>query len=104
MTFEMPFIGQVPKVSEEADDNAPGDVEEKIITNETIDRILHPGLEEQATSINEPTAKIDNEKARNLDIACVETDPQDANKVVCSFKFTLSTLRATTLKHGTHVT
>ncbi|KAL1536490.1 microtubule-associated protein futsch-like isoform X1 [Salvia divinorum] len=69
---------KVPEVSEEADDKAPEDLQEKIFTNEAIDRILHQ--DEQATSIEEPTTKIDNENVCDLDIECVNTDTQDSNK------------------------
>ncbi|XP_047947982.1 biorientation of chromosomes in cell division protein 1-like 1 isoform X4 [Salvia hispanica] len=60
----------VPKVSEEADEKASEEVKEKIFANEVIERILHQ--EEQETSIEEPTAKID--------IACVNTGTQELNK------------------------
>ncbi|XP_042030276.1 microtubule-associated protein futsch-like isoform X2 [Salvia splendens] len=68
---------EVPEVSEEADDKAPEDQQEKTFTNKAIDRILHQ--EEQATSIEEPTTKIDDENVRELDIG-VNTDTQDSNK------------------------
>ena len=75
----MPLIfEQVPKVSEEADEKASEEVKEKIFANEVIERILHQ--EEQETSIEEPTAKID--------IACVNTGTQELNKEVYSLKFT----------------
>ncbi|XP_042061227.1 uncharacterized protein LOC121805448 isoform X2 [Salvia splendens] len=62
----------VPEVSEEADEKASEDVKEKIFAKEKIERILHQ--EEQETSIEEPTAKID--------ISCVNTGTQELNKEV----------------------
>ncbi|XP_042026972.1 microtubule-associated protein futsch-like isoform X2 [Salvia splendens] len=68
---------EVPEVSEEADDKAPEDQQEKTFTDKAIDRILHQ--EEQATRIEEPTTNIDDENVRELDIG-VNTDTQDSNK------------------------
>lgn len=73
---------QVSKVFEEAEDKAPEDREEKILTNEAIDKIFHQ--EEQEKSIEEPTTKIDTVKAHELAIASVNTDTGDSNKAVGS--------------------
>ncbi|KAL1564231.1 hypothetical protein AAHA92_06601 [Salvia divinorum] len=64
------YEDKLPEVSEE--------VEEKILANEAIERILQQ--EEQRTVIEEPTTKIDFENPHDLDIACVNTDTQDSNK------------------------
>ena len=97
---EIPFIEQVPQVSEEADDKAPEDQQEKTFTGKAFDRILHQ--EDQATRIEEPTTKIDDENVRELDIG-VNPDTQDSYKEVCSLKFTFYTMM-TNLKHGTRNT
>ncbi|XP_047954458.1 microtubule-associated protein futsch isoform X2 [Salvia hispanica] len=68
---------EVPQVSEEADDKAPEDQQEKTFTGKAIDRILHQ--EDQATRIEEPTTKIDDENVRELDIG-VNPDTQDSYK------------------------
>lgn len=73
---------QVSKAFEEADDEAPEDQDEKILTNEANDKIFHQ--EEQETSIEEPTTKIDTVKAHELAIASVNIDTGDSYKEVDS--------------------
>lgn len=77
---------QISGVSEEAKEKALEGKEEKILTNEAIDKILHQ--EEQAKSIEERTAKIDTVKAQELAIASLKTDIEDSNKEVGTSKFT----------------